>query len=74
MTDQRQPMNIEQQADLIGYLIGGTTMRDGRTARETIMTLSARDVADLRHIEARLRRMAPYEGQIKSIVTRGRNG
>lgn len=72
MTDQRQPLNIEQQADLIRCLIRRATMRDGRVARETIMTLSADDVADLRHIEARLRRMAPYEGRIRSIVTGGR--
>lgn len=69
MTEQRPPLSIEQQADLIQYLTSRCQMLDGSDAGKTHMTLTAQDVADLRHIETRLRRIAPFEAQIRRMVT-----
>lgn len=64
-----KPLTLDQQADLIRYLIDRTVMRDGRIAKEAWMLLTPKDVEDLRHIETRLRRMAPHEAAIRRVVT-----
>lgn len=68
MTD-RPPLTLEKQADLIWYLIGRMQMKDGTEAGSAWMLIEKRDLEDLRHIEQRLRRMAPFENQIKKLVT-----
>ena len=67
MTD-RPPLNLEQQADLIAYLISRARMKDGADAKEAWMLITSQDMADLRHIEQRLRRIAPHEAAIKRVV------
>lgn len=68
MTD-RPHLTLEKQADLIGYLIGRMQMKDGTEAGSVLMLLEKQDLDDLRHIEQRLRRMAPFENQIRKLVT-----
>lgn len=63
------PLSLEQQADLVQRLISRCTHMSGTVAKETWLSLEDKDVADLRHIEARLRRMAPFEAAIKRVVT-----
>ncbi len=72
MTEARPPLNLEQQADLIAYLLRRATMMDGRPAGEAWMLLTSEEMEDLRHIEARLRRMAPHEAAIKRMVVNAR--
>ena len=67
MTD-RLPLNLEQQADFMRYLLDRMKMRDGRTAGQALMFLTSDEAKDLEHIEARLRRMAPHEQAIKRAV------
>jgi hypothetical protein len=70
MSDLRNhtPMSIGQQADLLEYLIGRTTDRNGATAAETLLYLTAEEVADLTALAARLRRMSPHENAIRQMV------
>lgn len=68
MTPARAPLTIEQQADLLDLLIRRCAMRDGSDARTVWLTVSKDDLDDLRHIVVRLRRIAPFEGQIRRIV------
>ena len=72
MAEARSPLTLEQQADLLSYLLRRTTMMDGSTAGETWMLLTPAEVEDLRHLEARLRRMAPHEQAIKRLVVAAR--
>lgn len=69
MPDPRPPLSLEQQAELIAYLLRRATMADGRPAGEAWMLLTAEEMDDLRGIEARLRRMSPFENQIRKLVT-----
>lgn len=68
MSFARAPLNLEQQAELIFDLIQRCKMSDGKDAVETWMRMSADTLQDLRHIETRLRRMAPHEAAIKRVV------
>lgn len=68
MTSQRPPLTLEQQADLIRYLIDRARMKDGQPAKEAWMLLTPEEIGDLAHIETRLRRIAPFENQIKRMV------
>lgn len=68
----RPPMSIEQQAELVEYLIERCTLksgvREGEIAAETLMSVSVDEVADLRSLAQRLRRMAPHEDAIRELV------
>lgn len=66
---ERPPLTLEKQADLIMYLIGRAKTKDGSDAKEAWMLIEKQDLDDLRHIEQRLRRMAPHETAIKRVVT-----
>ncbi len=65
---QRAPMSIGQQADFLEYLVNRTVARDGRVAAETMMYLTADEVADLTALASRLRRMSPHENAIRLMV------
>ncbi|MGX1353347.1 hypothetical protein AB7M49_006968 [Bradyrhizobium elkanii] len=65
----RAPMSIGQQADFLEYLIGRTTTLHRTVAAETILSLTADEVADLEALAARLRRLAPHEADIRRMVT-----
>lgn len=65
---ERPPLTLEKQADLIMYLIGRAKTKDGADAKEAWMLIKKQDLDDLRHIEQRLRRMAPHEAAIKRVV------
>lgn len=62
------PMTLAQQADLISYLIERASMMDGADAGRAWMLIEKKDLADLRFIVDRLRRMAPHEAKIKQVV------
>lgn len=64
------PLTLDEQADLIKYLLSRCVKRSGAVAAETWMLIDAKDHADLMHLEARLRRMAPHEREIKKVVMR----
>ena len=68
MSLARAPLNLEQQAELIFDLLQRCKMTGGKDAAETWMRVSADTLQDLRHIETRLRRMAPHEAAIKRVV------
>lgn len=69
MTDPRPPATLQQQADLIEYLLRRGVMKDGQPAKEHWMLLTAEERTDLEGIRDRLRRMAPFENQIRKLVT-----
>lgn len=69
MTDPRPPASLAQQADLIDYLLRRGVMADGQPAGEHWMLLTAEERADLEGIRDRLRRMVPFENQIRKLVT-----
>ena len=71
MTASRQPLSLMGQAEFLDYLLRRCEMRSGSVSAETWMRLDSNEVADLRHLEQRLRRMARHEAKIKEIVTRG---
>ena len=71
MTIQERPTpTIEKQADFITYLIHRCTsgMRKGETMVDALLMLKPEDVEDLKHIERRLRMMAPHEREIRNVV------
>lgn len=66
----RPPMTFEQQAELLEYFHGNMSqMSDGRNALTITVFLDQAQVDDLFLTAKRLRRMAPYEDQIKDLVT-----
>lgn len=66
--------SLQDQADFIWNLQRRCVMRDGTTAGETWLTLTAADVELLDGLRERLNRMAPHEAEIRRVVTRGRRG
>ena len=62
------PLTLDQQADVLGYLLERCKMRDGSDAGKAILMLEKQDLEDLRGIVSRLRRMAPHEVAIKRVV------
>lgn len=67
-----KPPTLQEQADFLWLLRKRCTMRDGTAARETWLRMEGRDVEMLEGLRARLERMAPFEADIRRIVTRGR--
>lgn len=69
----RPPMTIQQQAEFVDYIIERCILksgaREGETAAETLMNLSADEVEDMRFLAQRLHRMAPHEDAIRDLVT-----
>lgn len=68
-----KPPTIQEQADFLWLLKSRCTMRDGSIAGETLLSLERRDVEMLEGLRLRLERMAPFEAEIRRIVT-GRRG
>lgn len=60
---------ILEQADFVDSLLARCRMASGQTAGETWMRLTKEDCEELKGLKARLERMAPYEAQIKRVVT-----
>lgn len=69
MTEPRPPLTLQGQADLIDYLLRRAMMSDGAPAKEAWMLLTTEDRADLEALRDRLRRMVPFENQIRKLVT-----
>lgn len=69
---KREPLTIQQQAEFVDYLVDRCTLksgaREGDTAAESLLCLSADEVADLRLLGRRLHRMAPHEDAIRDVV------
>lgn len=65
---KRTPLSLEQQGLLMEDIVRRCTMRDGATAGEAVLMLTADDVGHLRDLEARLKRMARHEDAIRELV------
>ncbi|RUX01761.1 MAG: hypothetical protein E5V51_00055 [Mesorhizobium sp.] len=61
-------LNLDQQADLVGSLLMHSTMRDGSFAAETHLTITRKEAEELFLLAVRLRRIAPFEAEIKRLV------
>lgn len=71
MTDVKPaPMSILQQAQLIDALAARCRMVDGAVAGEAFISLTKQDALDLEALARRLFLIAPYEGEIRRMVTR----
>lgn len=69
-TSPRPPMTFEQQAELLEYLHGRMSHHDdGSISLVIVPSLDQAQVDDLLLTAKRLRRMVPYEDQIKDLVT-----
>lgn len=70
----RSAPTLEQQADMMAYLlhrcVGG--LKPNERFADALLTLRAEDLEDLKHIERRLRLMAPHEKEIRAVVGRAR--
>ena len=67
----RPPMTFKQQAELAEYLHGRLSMDDGGEGATLSVSirLDRPQIDDLWLLAQRLRRMAPYEAEIKKLVT-----
>ncbi len=69
---ERAPMTIQQQAEFIDHIVDRCTVksgaREGDVAAESLLMLTAEDVADLQALGQRLHRMAPHEDAIRETV------
>jgi hypothetical protein len=63
-------MNLEQQADYLMSLASRCTMSGGETAGETHLLLTADDAREIEALAGRLYRMAPFERDIRGLVSR----
>lgn len=68
---KRLVMSMDQQADLLQYLVDRCLMADGSIAGVTTMSFERHEVQDLARIATRLKRMAPFEDDIRQMVTGG---
>lgn len=71
MTDapgKRAPATIKEQAELIDW-IATYCERDGEPLEETWVVIRKCEAEDLRALARRLQRMAPFEDQIRELVT-----
>lgn len=66
---ERVVMSIQEQADMMAYLVDRCRMRDGSIAARADLTLTADEVADLDMLAQRLARLAPHERAIRRVVT-----
>lgn len=64
-------LTISQQADMIAGLTMHCKMLDGRVAKETMISLTPDQVGELIALADRLRRIAPFENQIRRMVAQG---
>lgn len=62
-------LTIKDQADFLRSLVTRTRLRDGATSAETLIVLSPDDAEAFDMLAMRLERMAPFETQIKRMVT-----
>ena len=63
-------LTLSQQADFLAYLLRRCRNPDGIAPRQQLALIEDREIAEIMRIEARLRRMAPYEHEIKKMVLR----
>lgn len=61
--------SIKDQADFLRSLVTRTKMRDGTASTEALLVLSPEDADAFDALAMRLERMAPFEEQIKRLVT-----
>lgn len=64
-----QPHTLQSLADFAYGLRKRCTMRDGSIAGETLLTLTAEDVAALAALQERLDQMVPHAQAIRRVVT-----
>lgn len=62
-------LSIRDQADFLRSLVTRTKMRDGTASTEALLVLSPEDADAFDALAMRLERMAPFEEQIKRLVT-----
>lgn len=70
MSNDAPPLTLIQQADFLAYLLRRCRNHDGSAPRQQLTLIEDRDIAELMRLEARLRRMAPHEHEIKKMVLR----
>jgi len=70
MTLNTRPMTIEQNAELIDYVLAQITPDAPGVYR--IATLDEQQMHDLRATAERLHRMAPHEAEIRKVVSQRR--
>lgn len=61
-------LSLKEQSEFIQHLADRCIMLDGQDAGETTMMLTADEARELRALAARLLRISPYEGEIRSMV------
>ncbi|TIN82134.1 hypothetical protein [Mesorhizobium sp.] len=64
-------LSLAQQGDLVETLLLHCTMRGGEFAAETHLTITRNEAEELLMLASRLRRIAPFEAEIKRLVIRG---
>lgn len=62
-------LSIRDQADFLRSLVTRTKMRDGTASTEALLVLSPEDADAFDALAMRLERIAPFEEQIKRLVT-----
>lgn len=65
-------LSLAQQGDLIEALLLHCTMNGGELAAETHLTITRNEAEELLMLAGRLRRIAPFEAEIKRLVIRGK--
>ncbi|WP_421930019.1 hypothetical protein [Nitratireductor rhodophyticola] len=71
MSGAGSSLTIAQQAEMVDALTMRCKMRDGRAAQETIISLTPEQAGELAALADRLRRIAPFENQIRRMVAQG---
>jgi hypothetical protein len=64
-------LTLAQQGDFVETLLLHCTMQGGEIAAETHLTVTKAEAEELLMLAARLRRIAPFEAEIKRLVIRG---
>lgn len=62
-------VSIQGQAEFLREIVSRTLMLGGALAGETHLTLTKEDAQKLEDVAARLERIAPYEADVRRLVT-----
>lgn len=66
---ERAPATIQQQAEFVESLYKRTIMSDGTRSTEALLVLEPEDADDLLALYRRLYRIAPFEAEVRALVT-----
>lgn len=68
--ERREPPSLLQQADALDHLLDKLQPREGGAVLMVVMQLDQPIIDDIALLAQRVRRMAPHEDSIRSLVTR----